>query len=43
MLKQDFYEDIADDVEERFDTLNYKFKRPLPMGKDKKSDWINKR
>ena len=22
-LKQDFYEDIADDVEKRFDTSNY--------------------
>ena len=31
-----FYEDIADDVEERFDTSNYKFKRPLPTGKNKK-------
>ena len=31
-----FYEDIAKDVENRFDTLNYKVNRPLPMGKNKK-------
>ena len=31
----DFYEDIASDVENRFDTSNY-VKRPLPMGKNKK-------
>ena len=29
----DFYEDIANDVENRFDTLNYEVNRPLPMGK----------
>ena len=33
---EDFYEDIADDVEKRFDTSNYKVKRPLPIGKNKK-------
>ena len=32
----DFYEDIASDVENRFDTSNYGVKRPLPMGKNKK-------
>ena len=32
---EDFYEDIADDVEKRFDTSNYKIKRPLHMGKNK--------
>ena len=32
----DFYEDIASDVENSFDTLNYEVKRPLPMGKNKK-------
>ena len=31
-----FYEDIASDVENRFDTSNYEVKRPLPMGKNKK-------
>ena len=33
---KDFYEDIAKDVEERFDTSNYGFDRPLPKGKNKK-------
>ena len=32
----DFYEDIANDVEDRFDTSNYEVNRPLPMGKNKK-------
>ena len=32
----DFYEDIASDIENRFDTSNYEVKRPLPMGKNKK-------
>ena len=32
----DFYKDIANDVENRFDTLNYEVKRLLPMGKNKK-------
>ena len=32
----DFYEDIATDVENRFDTSNYEVKRPLTMGKNKK-------
>ena len=32
----DFYEDIADDVENRFDTSNYEVNRLLPMGKNKK-------
>ena len=38
---KDFYEDISDDVEKRFDTSNYEYKfvecnRPLPKGKNKK-------
>ena len=33
---EDFYEDIANDVEKRFDTSNYEVDRPLPMGKNKK-------
>ena len=35
---EDFYEDIADDVEKWFDTSNYTEhdKRPLPIGKNKK-------
>ena len=34
----DFYKDIADDVEKRFDTSNYggECDRPLPKGKNKK-------
>ena len=32
----DFFGDIACDVEKRFDTSNYEVKRPLPMGKNKK-------
>ena len=33
---EDFYEHIANDVEERFDTSNYEVNRPLPKGKNKK-------
>ena len=33
---EDFYENIANDVEKIFDTSYYKIKRPLPMGKNKK-------
>ena len=32
---EDFYEDIANDVEKRFDTSNYEVNRPLPTGKNK--------
>ena len=32
----DFYEDIANDVENRFNTSNYEVNRPLPTGKNKK-------
>ena len=39
---EDFYEDIADGVEKRFDTSNYECNRPLPKGKNK-SYWINER
>ena len=34
--KNDFDENIANDVENRFDTSNYEVNRPLPMGKNKK-------
>ena len=30
---EDFYKDIADNVEKRFDTSNYEVNRPLPKGK----------
>ena len=33
---EDFYEDIVDDIEKRFDTSNYEVDRPLPPGKNKK-------
>ena len=32
----DFYKDISDDVDNRFDTWNFEVKRPLPIGKNKK-------
>ena len=32
----DFYKDITQDVNERFDISNYSFDRPLPKGKNKK-------
>ena len=33
---EDFYKDIANNVETRFDTSNYECDRPLPTGKNKK-------
>ena len=33
---EDFYKDIANDVEKRLDTSNYEVDRPLPEGKSKK-------
>ena len=33
---EDFYKDIAKDVDKRFDTSNYEVNRPLPIGKNKK-------
>ena len=39
----DIYEDIAENVETRFDTSNYELDRPLPKGKNKKGNWINER
>ena len=33
---KDFYEDIANDIEKRFDTSNYEVNRPLPTGENKK-------
>ena len=40
---KDVCKDIADDVEKRFDTLNYGFEGPLQKGKNKKSGWTNER
>ena len=33
---EDFFKDITNDVEKRFDTSNYEVNRPLPTGKNKK-------
>ena len=33
---EDFYKDIANDLEKRFDTSHYECDRPLPTGKNKK-------
>ena len=33
---EDFYKDIADDAEKKYDTSNYTVERPLPMDKNKK-------
>ena len=33
---EDFYKDIANDIEKRFDTSNYEVHKPLPTGKNKK-------
>ena len=33
----DYYKDISNDVENRFDTSNYEVNRPLPTGRNKKS------
>ena len=40
---KDIYADISKDVEAIFDTSNYELDRPLPKGKNKKSNWINER
>ena len=34
--RNDFYKDIANDFEKRFDSSNYEVNRPLPTGKNKK-------
>ena len=33
---EDFYKDIANNVEKKIDTSNYEVNRPLPIGKNKK-------
>ena len=33
---EDFYKDIADNVEKNYDTLSYTVERPLPIGTNKK-------
>ena len=39
---EDVYEDIANDVEKRFDTSNHEVDRPLPTGKNKNVIWLMK-
>ena len=39
----DIQEDIAEDVETKFDTSNFEIGRPLPKGKNSKSNQINER
>ena len=36
MKTEDFYKDIANDVEKIFDASNYEVNRPLPTGENKK-------
>ena len=38
----DIYKDIAEDVENRFDTSDYELDRPLPKIKNKKVIWLTK-
>ena len=38
----DIWKDIAENVENRFDTLNYKLDRPLLKEKNKKVIWLMK-
>ena len=42
MLKENC-KDIAEHVKTRFDTSNYEIDRPLPKGKNKKSNLINEK
>ena len=39
---EDFYKDIADDIERMYDTSNYTVERPLPMGENKKKIGLTK-
>ena len=40
----DIYKDVAEDVETRFDTWNYKLDRLLPKDKNiKRKNWTNER
>ena len=38
----DICEDVANDVEKRFDTSNYELERPLPKGKNQKCYRLSK-
>ena len=39
----DIHKGVAEDVERRFDTLNFEIDRPLPEGKIQISNWTNER
>lgn len=39
---EDVEEDLAEDVETRFNTSNYQVKRSLPIGKNNKVIWLMK-
>ena len=40
---ENFYKDIADNAEKKFDTSNYEVNKPLPMGKNIKVIELMKR
>ena len=39
---ESIYLDLPGDIEKRFDTSNYKVKRPLPISKSIKINWVEK-
>ena len=39
----DIYKDIVEELKTRFDTSNFEIDRPLPKGKNKKSNYINEK
>ena len=39
----DIYKEIAEDIETRFDILNYELDRPLHKRKNEEFNWINER
>ena len=43
VIIDDIYKDISEVVETRFHTSNFEINRPLPKGKNKKSNWTNER
>ena len=43
VIIDDIYKDISEGVETRFHTSNFEINRPLPNGKNKKSNWTKER
>ena len=41
-MTEDFFEEISNNVEVWYDTSNYdkNYKRPFPINKNRKSNWI---